>query len=533
MDAESQKSLVETQPAQIDRNGRARMDQGRTLLPSVTGAAGNVLFAAIFLACLLAFYSFVYVPNHNVGGPILTARLAQALGSSFADYVSYFPPAEHVWFGTAARLSDVTSITPDRMVILMTGVAVLISSALAYRIRKQTVDATPLWFVLSVVALVVLPILVKNIFGLRVHLVVLGLWPYLNLRLCDPDDTRIGWKLRSVVGLWLGATLTLRYIFCIIVLVVELFDALTARRFWTLFRIENLIAGGIVALYLFFWLVLDPSQREVMGAMVSSVDGNLASPTTSIVYAAINFSPALLFVALTFACKLPRRTMVIGLAMIVGGIAAAWIQSRWYEHHLFPTTAAYVAWLWMIHRDVKPLWLAAMALIVAQPLLKQFSLAPSQETYAELDRTLDEAGLTVTGKRVGILNMHPSPLNQYLAREGAWRWNGGINNAYVAAELKAFDSLENAEKRVPAVKLDDPGRAMLHDEMLRLWEDIPPDVLILDERTSWPLRHLNVTWKAAFGNDPRFKAILAQYRPVFVHEGERLNFTYYVRKQAD
>ena len=187
----------------------------------------------------------------------------------------------------------------------------------------------------------------------------------------------------------------------------------------------------------------------------------------------------------------------------------------------------------MIHRDAKPLWFTAMALIVVQPIVKQFKIPRSQATYAELDRALDEAGLTVTCKRVGILNMHPSPLNEYLAREGAWRWNGGINNAYVAAELKPFDSLEIAEKRGPTVNLDDPGRRMLHDEMIRIWRDSPPDVLILDESTSWPLRHIDVTWEAAFANDPRFGAILSQYRPVMTHEGERLNFTYYVRKEAD
>ena len=519
MDTGSPKPSVEAQPA-----------QDRTAFTSAKGLAGEFLFAAIFLGSLVAFYSFVWVPNHNIGGPILTARLAQALGDSFSDYVSYFPPAEHVWFGIAVRLSDITSITADRVAILMTGVAILFSSALAYRIRKQTVGATPLWFVMSALALTVLPMLVKNIFGLTAHLVVLGLWPYLILRLCDGDDTRIGWKLRCVVGLWLGATLTLRYIYSLIALTVEIADALASRRFMVFFRIENLIAGGIVALYLFFWLVLDPSQREVIGAIVSAVDGNLASAKTSVGYAATYFATALIFVAVTFVVKLPKRPMAIGLAMVVGGITAAWIQQRWYEHHLFPVSVAYVAWLWMIHRDLKPVGLAVMALIVAQPFVKHFSLAPTLQSYGELDRAMDEGGLSVTGKRVGILNMHPSPLNQYLAREGAWRWNGGINNAYVAAELKPFDNAENADKRVPQVKLEDPGRAMLHDEMLTLWEDHPPEMLILDERTSWPLRHIDVRWTEVFANDHRFSAIMANYRPVLRHKSENLDFTVYERK---
>lgn len=104
-----------------------------------------------------------------------------------------------------------------------------------------------------------------------------------------------------------------------------------------------------------------------------------------------------------------------------------------------------------------------------------------------------------------------------------------MNNAYVSAELKAFDREENARTPPPPVRLDDPGRRMLHDEMLRLWENMPPDVLILDHSTRWPLRYIDVEWTHVFSEDPRFNAILRQYRPVLMHHGERLEFRYYVR----
>lgn len=525
MDAESQKPL-----AQPDRNEDAQSNPPRPALAPGKELASLVVFSAIFLAALVAFYSFVWVPNHNIGGPILNARLSQALGDSASDYISYFPPAENVWYGLAALLSDLTSITADRVAVLMTGLAMLFSTGLAYRIRKLTVGVTPVWFALSAIFLAIMPIVVKNIFGLTIHLVVMGLWPYLNLRLCDPDDTRIGWKLRSVVGLWLGATLTLRYLYSLIVLMVELADALYARRFWSLFRIENLIAGGIVALYLFFWLVLDPSQREAMSAVISAIDGNLVSTKTSVRYAGAFISLSVIFVAVTYVLKLDKRTMVIGLAMVIAGITATWIQARWYEHHLFPVLAAYAAWVWMIHRDIKLLWLTVLALIVAQLIFRYFTLMPHQLTYIELDRAMEEAGVSVTGKRVGILNMHPSPLNQYLARNGAWRWIGANNNAYVAAELDPMDTRRKPRKVAPPVKIDDPGRAMLHDDMLRLWEDMPPDMLILDESTSWPLRDFKVRWAKVFANDKRFMAILDQYRPIMRHKGKRMDFTIYERK---
>jgi hypothetical protein len=65
--------------------------------------------------------------------------------------------------------------------------------------------------------------------------------------------------------------------------------------------------------------------------------------------------------------------------------------------------------------------------------------------------------------------------------------------------------------------------------MLRLWEDMPPDVLILDQSYHWPLRYIDVDWEHEFSEDPRFNAILKHYRLVIKHDGKRLKFKYYVR----
>ena len=333
-----------------------------------------------------------------------------------------------------------------------------------------------------------------------------------------------------ILGIWLGATLTLKYLYALVVLLVELADVALRRNPGSLFRIENLASGAIVAAYLFVWLVLDPAQREAMGAMVSAVDANLADRWFNMQQAAIHMALAVFFILLGWIYKLPLRTTLIGLAMVAGAVVAAWVQSRWYSHHLFPITLAYVAWLWMIHRDVKLLWIVALSLLFLRPFIGEFrSTAPYQTSVNEMDGAMGDAGISVAGKKVGVLTMHPSPLNQFLAMNGAWRWNGAMNSAYVASALQDFDRPENAGKATPPMNLDDPGRQMLHDEMLRLWEDLPPDALIFDQSTSWPLQHVTVNWNDVFAEDPHFQAIMANYRPVLHHEGEMLNFTYYER----
>jgi multisubunit Na+/H+ antiporter MnhG subunit len=490
----------------------------------------HAAIAVCVLPCLLWFYGFHYSLHQDLAGSALSGRLAITLGEAFPNYSIYFPPAEQAWFSLAARLAEGTGSRLDSVVVLMTGGAVLFSGGLAYRIRQQTVGASPLFLLLSVAILLILPISFKNMFGLREHLIALGLWPYLVLRVSDPDGTRIGWRLRLVVGLWVGATLLFKYLYSIVVFLVEIADALVQRRPALLFRIENVVAGAVVALYLFCWLVLDPSQRTAIGAVKSAIDANLAEPGANWLHAGKNLYFAVIVLLLSLISRLPMRVMALGLALVIGSIIAAWAQARWYTHHVFPIVLAYIAWWWMAGRGLRWWGHLILAMYLLAPISREYlSTASYQEAVKELDLAFDRAGHSVTAKRVGILTMHPSPYNEYLAAQGAVRWNSSMNNAYVAAELKSFDKPENAQIPPPPVKLKDPGRRMLHDEMLRLWEDMPPDVLILDHSTRWPLRYVDVEWRHVFSEDPRFNAILQRYRPVLKHKGDRLEFTYLVR----
>jgi len=521
----NQVSITDGQ-AQLERRNEA----GKGLRSTASDLGLHAGIAICVFAGLLLLYGFRYPLHHDIAGSVLSGRLAVTLGDSFRDYSIYFPPAERVWYSLAARLSDLTGLRLDLTVVLMTGAAVLFAAGLAYRIRREAVGASPLFLVLSVALLVVLPILFKNVFGLREHLVALGLWPYFVLRVSDPDDTRIGWRMRVILGLWMGVTLLFKYLYSIVVLLVELADALVQRRPFLLFRIENIVAGAVVALYLFCWLILDPSQRTAIGAMFSAIDANLADPAANWLKVAENLGYAAGFLAVLLGFRVPARLILLGLATVVGAILVAWSQERWYTHHLFPIILAYVVSWWMAKRYFRWWGHMALALCLLYPLIGQFlSTFQYQEQVAEVDRAISEAGQSVNGKRVGVLAMHPSPYNQYLVAHDAVRWNALMNNAYVAAELKPFDKKENAGKLPPPVKLDDPGRQMLHDQMLRLWEDMPPDVLILDHSNSWPLRYIDVDWVHEFSEDSRFNAILEHYRPVLNHQGKRSRFAYYVR----
>ena len=515
-------------------DGQAGLDRrnaaGRARWGALSGLGLHTGVAICVFTALLLFYGSFYSVHQDLAGSALSGRLAVTLGDSFSDYAIYFPPAERAWFSLAARLSDWSGLRLDLAAVLMTGAAVLFAAGLAYKIRRETVGASPLFLFLSVAVLVVVPILFKNVFGLREHMVALGLWPYLVLRVSDPDDTRIGWRTRLILGLWMGATLLFKYLYAVVVLLVELADAAVQRRTHLLLRIDNIAAGAVVALYLFLWLGIDPDQRAAIGAMFSAIDANLVDVNGSWLQVANNLFAAIFFLLAFRLFQLPARLIALGLVLVAGTVIVAWMQERWYSHHLFPITMAYIAWWWLAGPGFKWWGHLVVPLLLAGPVIREYrNTASYQEAVDELDLALDKAGQSVAGKKVGILTMHPSPYNQYFASHGASRWNSMMNNAYVSAELKPFDRKANARVPPPPVRLTDPGRRMLHDEMLRLWEDMPPDVLILDHSYRWPLRYIDVEWTHVFSKDARFNAILKHYRPVLVHKGKRTRFTYYAR----
>ncbi|MEO0589168.1 MAG: hypothetical protein AAFZ11_01265 [Pseudomonadota bacterium] len=492
-----------------------------------------IVFAALAIALfagLYGFYTSIYSVHTDLAGAALSGQLANALGDSYEQYSVLFPPAEKIWFTWAASLSEATGLRADLSVILMTGAAVLFSTGLAYHIRRITVGASPLFLLASLAVFVLVPIVYKNVFGTRAHMVVLGLWPYIVLRMSDPRGALVGWRLRLVLGVWLGATLSLKYIYALVVFLVELTDAAVQRRVSALFRIENLVSGAIVAGYLLFWLVLDPAQREAIGLVVNAINANLTSTSVNIQQSALQLSVAAFLLLLAIVFKTPLRANALGLAMVVAAIAAAWIQSRWYTHHIFPITMAYFAWMWMVSRHLRPLWLVAIMVLMIRPLVGEFrGTAPYQTSTQEGVEALENARVSLDQKRVGLLTMHPSPFNQVLVSQGAIRWNTSVNNSYVATQLKPFDRPGEGSRIAPAITLTEPGRKALHDDMLRLWEDSPPDALILDQSTSWPLQHIKVEWREVFAKDERFNAFLARYEPVFEHDGEWLEFVYLER----
>ncbi|MEL6485944.1 MAG: hypothetical protein AAFQ13_02195 [Pseudomonadota bacterium] len=487
-------------------------------------------FALALLVGLYGFYLTSYSVHTDLAGATLSGILANTLGDTYEQYSVLFPPAEKIWFTSAAFLSEATGIRADLAVIVMTGAAVLFSTGLAFTIRRITVGASVWFLIASVAVLVLVPILYKNVFGTRAHMVVLGLWPYIVLRMSDPDGARIGWPLRLLLGLWMGATLSLKYLYALVVFLVELTDAAIQRRILNLFRIENLASGAIVGGYLLFWLVLDPAQREAIGLVVNAINANLASTTANIVQSALQLSVAGFFLLLAVVFKTPLRVNALGLAMVVAAIAAAWIQSRWYTHHVFPILMAYFAWLWMVRRHLKPLWLVAIMALMLRPLVVEFrGTFPYQNSTKEGIEAFESAGVDLDQKRVGLLTMHPAPFNQVLVSQGAVRWNTSVNNSYVATQLKPLDLPGEGPRIAPAVTFTDPGRKALHDDMLRLWEDSPPDALILNQSTSWPLKHIRVEWRKVFAKDERFNAFLSRYDPVFEHNGEWLEFVYLER----
>ena len=490
-------------------------------------------FAGLLLLIMVpAFYLLHFSVHQDLAGSVLSGKLANILGEAYGTYSAYFPPAERVWFSLAARIHSFTGLRLDLIVVFMTSLAVLFSVELAYAIRRKTTGTSPLFLVISVVVLVAFPIVFKNVFGLREHMVVLGLWPYIVARISDPDGRELGFPVRLLVGIWVGWALLFKYLYAVAVLFVEIADAIVRRRFAYLFRIENLTAGLIVYLYLFVWLGLHPENREAISAMSSAIAANVLEPQQAIFRIGSELAIALAVVMAARLSGAPARQIALGMAVVVAAILVAAFQGRWYSHHEFPIYFAYVLWLWILGGNLSR-WprILLIGLIVFHAANEFRNTGFYQSTTNALKRDMDTRGISLQGKRVALLSFHPSPFNQVIAMQGGTRWTPLMNIAYVSAELKQADTAAEPGDLAPPITIVQPGRWLLHDQLMRLWEDMPPDVLILDTSLNWPLRNFRIDWKHLFSNDQRFLAILENYSFLHSHEEKGLKYEYYLLRE--
>ena len=485
-----------------------------------------VLFVAV-----PAFYAFQYSVHQDLAGNLLSGKLVIELGVKYDNYSLYFPPVERIWFSLANQLHQLTGVRLDLVAILMTSAAILFSTELAYTIRKKTVGATPAFLIVSVLALTILPIVFKNVFGLREHMVVLGLWPYIVLRASDPDCSKVSTSLRLLVGVWVGFTLLFKYLYAIAVLMIELGDALFQRNLKVLLRPENLLSGSLVFLYLLFWLGLQPDNWIALDAMKSAIDANLKSNADSLVNAAtaLCVASAILIAARMSGAEI--RLIIIGFALVSAMILVAWFQARWYSHHKFPILFSFIFCMWMLGPSLSKYIKLAVTVLLFTPVYDEFrSTASYQHRTAVLEESLAREDISLAGKRIGILSFHPSPYNQVISSENGMRWTPMMNIAYVASELKKLDTAENKGNTAPPVTAFSQGRELLHDQLLRLWEDLPPDMLILDKTFKWPFKNLVINWEYLLSKDERFQAIFKNYTPRYSHESRKLSYDVFIRK---
>jgi hypothetical protein len=486
--------------------------------------------AVLGTAATLLLYGMLLSLHQDLSGGMLNAKLSIMLGDDFKTYNAYFPPIESFWNTLALRLSALTGVDEITVLLMQTCLMVTISAALAFHIRQKTVGAGARFFCVSFLVLLLLPILFKNIFGLREHLVVLGMWPYLVLRAAGDAGKNIDYKLRVFLGLWMGFTLLFKFMCSLFVIFVELADAIAERRILNLFRIENLLSGAVVFIYLLLWLGLDPDQREAFSAVRDSISGNLISTAVALERVQYWFFISILILIFSGIATANRRLTSIGAALVLGAIAVAWMQERWYSHHVFPIFMALVGWWWLVGNRFNKWAHICMVLVLGYHL--QYQLYHSlkyQVRTSFLERTLRDQGLSLAGQRVGLLNQHPSPYNQVILSSGGVRWTPQMNVAYISAALKPFDTPENTDVPPPPLRLDAGGENPLHDQHLGLWVDFPPDVLIIDNTTKWPLRHLKFDWHQVLSEDQRFQKIFAQYELKYEHDDWPVKFEYYVR----
>jgi len=458
------------------------------------------------------------------------------------------------WAVDIFGLSEVTAIR--LWIWIVAGVSLLVARAC----NLQAGDRSYRTLAELAAAAVAACILVGPSFGQREHLALLLSLPYLFVVRLLSSDTPTGSRHAIAAGVLAGVAFSIKPIFVMIPLAVELALLGLRRRQWKWIRLETLSlaiaglasAGGALMLapdylrevvavtYATYWAYDSP-----VGAMLA------AYPVATIAF--VGWTAALL------ADRRIARASLVWFAAFAAWTASYFIQHRGFDYHGYPALAcAFVlsagAFAILAGRlreaavrvpdaaRIGPLRLkliagAAMLLVTMYALVSDTRLwfRSTQENWQlsrsaarkEVVALLDTLGIG-RGQSVFAFSTNPFPAFPSLNYLGA-DWVGPDMAQFLLPAWLRRDEARDAAHRAAI----DAAMAIQREHVRRALVDGDPDVILMNRWSRGASPHAagmkRIDYFAIFGADPAVAAALDRYRKVAELRGTEV----YVRRVSD
>lgn len=460
--------------------------------------------------------------HHDVAGMVNDAGFFIREPHIASEYGIPIIPMEHWFYGFPVYLSAWAGIPAKNVIVLQIFLIAQFSSALACWIiyiggLTNSKTQTVLWVlgVYAIIFAIPLTYTFRNIFGLREHLFVATILPYLMLLCARLSGYRPNSYLTAIVGLLAGTGIIIKPLYAVLFVIVEFVFFICSRRFLACIRLDSIIIVLIGTCYLLFWVICTDYFIQLK-YLVSTIQGYLNPQGVVLLIGFYYLTPALiLLIHVLFRRKdisekdksvFHRAAIFFSACLAV--VLVLYLQQRGFSHHRFPISA-FTIFLTIAIWHVLPKWLLFIALMLSIGIIwKDIDL----ESQMIGNKASQSIGSTIRGKTVSVISPHLRPFHTAILNlEGNWRFP--IRNmAYLAAEYKQFDTLGQKVKYIPIKNMSE-GSLYFHEKVIGMLEHYPPDFIIVDTTyPRWPMKYIHVDYLKALKMDERFEAIWKNYK---------------------
>jgi hypothetical protein len=464
----------------VSSSSPSRVDDRETL-----SSLPWLLMAALFAAAMLLRH---FIPvNLDVSWLLVAGERMLDGERLYVDIVEINPPMSVFAYLPGIALARATgldaAIVTDGLVLTLAAVSLLAACRILHLSVK--LDNVQLGF-LAVWAVTVLTILPMNVFAQREHIALLTFLPALAVySLRSNRETPPIWAI-PVAGVGTAMTMAFKPYFAVPAILCVAFAVARSGSWRVLFSPENVIAGGLVAIYAVFCYFHYPEYFTVIYPIVRDIYLSWSMPM-SIVF----FNPATIICAIAVVLLLwvwrqrsPDSTAFVMMFASLGFAFAFYIQRRGWSYQSYPMVAlAMITMGYVLAADAKlrlrDFRLAAMAILAVVFVLgsRWFS-----------------AGVPVGPIEAAVAGIKPNPRILVMSGEAAIGHPlvRTVHGVWVSRqECLCIRTFARVVHERTTVNADLEARLNGHIALERQWliEDfkrLPPDVVLIDTlRDGW------------------------------------------------
>lgn len=470
-------------------------------------------------------------PNHDVAW-VLWGTREMLHGSTWGqDIIEPNPPLAWYLAMPAAWLSGALG-TPIAATFQVLVACVAICSLCAFdNLTRHATGRHGFSDVLpTLIAALFLLVLPYRDFGQREHLMLIAALPYLALcAVRFGTGSKVSTATAVMIGFVAGLGFALKPYFLAVPLLVEILGVVISQQASSIFRLETITIGIVVAIYGIFVMTFTPEYVSEVVPLARAIYWSFDLPLTGLVTSISLQILAVLLVAVLSASVDEKLPLVFGVATL--GFAVSYLfQQKGYSYHLLPVTAgSSIAVAAMISGSVisKSRRLATMFLLIVMllnPVLLTLSWwrmsGPGGSAAIAQKRMIDVIDRYAGRGGFMVIAVHPRPAFPTALYTTAHHVSRTNSQWFLPAVAQLRNGRSGAVPNAKEIAEREAKEFVLHDLAQN------PSLVILDTDAA---RHTvgpkEFDILAFYAEDPRFRDVWRHYREV----EPKLGYRFFVR----